>query len=199
MRAVRTHRSANAFCDDEAGAVAGAFGELPHPPAKVWRAITQPEHLAHWFPADVTIDGDHIARRSWRDLQHLNVVACEHLIEAAGELRVPIAYQKPERAGPVLQVGEEIAGLLGNPCAVRVGGHAEHVHEPGADLHHEEDVRPAQRDGVHREEVTRQRARGVGAEEIAPAVVGASRCRAQARSFQDAADRRSADLVAQVP
>ncbi|GAA2833454.1 SRPBCC domain-containing protein [Nonomuraea rubra] len=33
---------------------------LPHPPHKVWRAITQPEHLAAWFPADVTIDGDRI-------------------------------------------------------------------------------------------------------------------------------------------
>ncbi|MEV4108317.1 SRPBCC domain-containing protein [Nonomuraea sp. NPDC049695] len=33
---------------------------LPHPPEKVWRAITDPRHLAHWFPATVTIDGDHI-------------------------------------------------------------------------------------------------------------------------------------------
>ncbi|SEH01472.1 Uncharacterized conserved protein YndB, AHSA1/START domain [Nonomuraea solani] len=33
---------------------------LPHPPAKVWRAITDPQHLAHWFPADITINGDHI-------------------------------------------------------------------------------------------------------------------------------------------
>ncbi|MBF8194387.1 SRPBCC family protein [Nonomuraea sp. K274] len=33
---------------------------LPHPPAKVWRAITEPQHLAHWFPAEVTIDGDRI-------------------------------------------------------------------------------------------------------------------------------------------
>ncbi|MEV0387963.1 SRPBCC domain-containing protein [Nonomuraea sp. NPDC050643] len=33
---------------------------LPHPPAKVWRAITDPQHLTHWFPADVTIDGDRI-------------------------------------------------------------------------------------------------------------------------------------------
>jgi uncharacterized protein YndB with AHSA1/START domain len=30
--------------------------ELRHPPEKVWRAITQPEHLAHWFPT--TIEGD---------------------------------------------------------------------------------------------------------------------------------------------
>jgi Activator of Hsp90 ATPase homolog 1-like protein len=32
---------------------------LPHPPAKVWRALTEPEHLAAWFPT--TIDG-HAAR-----------------------------------------------------------------------------------------------------------------------------------------
>ncbi|GAA3220528.1 hypothetical protein GCM10020216_031440 [Nonomuraea helvata] len=65
--------------------------------------------------------------------------------------------------------------MLGNPCAIRVSGPAEHVHEPGADLHHEEDVQPAQRDGVHREEITSQRARGVGADEITPTIIGTSR------------------------
>jgi uncharacterized protein YndB with AHSA1/START domain len=29
---------------------------LPHPPEKVWRALTEPEHLDAWFPT--TIDGD---------------------------------------------------------------------------------------------------------------------------------------------
>jgi uncharacterized protein YndB with AHSA1/START domain len=29
---------------------------LPHPPQKVWRALTQEEHLAAWFPT--TIEGD---------------------------------------------------------------------------------------------------------------------------------------------
>jgi uncharacterized protein YndB with AHSA1/START domain len=29
---------------------------LPHPPSKVWRALTEPEHLAAWFPT--TIDGE---------------------------------------------------------------------------------------------------------------------------------------------
>jgi uncharacterized protein YndB with AHSA1/START domain len=27
--------------------------ELAHPPEKVWRAITESEHLHHWFPADI--------------------------------------------------------------------------------------------------------------------------------------------------
>lgn len=29
---------------------------LPHPQEKVWRAVTEPEHLAHWFPT--TIEGE---------------------------------------------------------------------------------------------------------------------------------------------
>ena len=26
---------------------------LPHPPEKVWRAVTEPEHLAAWFPTEI--------------------------------------------------------------------------------------------------------------------------------------------------
>jgi uncharacterized protein YndB with AHSA1/START domain len=29
---------------------------LPHPPSKVWRAITEPEHLAHWFPDTIHVE-----------------------------------------------------------------------------------------------------------------------------------------------
>ncbi|MFG2653220.1 SRPBCC family protein [Streptomyces sp. NPDC048436] len=29
---------------------------LAHPPARVWAAITRPEHLAQWFPSEVTVD-----------------------------------------------------------------------------------------------------------------------------------------------
>jgi uncharacterized protein YndB with AHSA1/START domain len=28
---------------------------LPHPPEKVWRAITEPEHLAAWFPDTIVV------------------------------------------------------------------------------------------------------------------------------------------------
>ena len=27
--------------------------QLPHPPDKVWRAVTEPEHLAAWFPQEI--------------------------------------------------------------------------------------------------------------------------------------------------
>jgi uncharacterized protein YndB with AHSA1/START domain len=27
--------------------------QLPHPPEKVWRALTEPEHLSAWFPTDI--------------------------------------------------------------------------------------------------------------------------------------------------
>ncbi len=29
---------------------------LPHPPEKVWRALTEPQHLARWFPT--TLEGE---------------------------------------------------------------------------------------------------------------------------------------------
>jgi len=32
---------------------------LPHPPQRVWRALTEPEHIAAWFPT--TIDGERAA------------------------------------------------------------------------------------------------------------------------------------------
>jgi hypothetical protein len=54
------------------------------------------------------------------------------------------------------QVSEEVTGLLGDPGAIRAGGHTGHMHEPCADLHDEEDEQPAQCDHVDGEEVTRQ-------------------------------------------
>ena len=37
---------------------------LPHPPEKVWRAITEPEHLRAWFPT--TVDGERAAGAALR-------------------------------------------------------------------------------------------------------------------------------------
>jgi uncharacterized protein YndB with AHSA1/START domain len=37
---------------------------LPHPPERVWRALTEPEHLAAWFPT--TIEGERAAGAALR-------------------------------------------------------------------------------------------------------------------------------------
>jgi uncharacterized protein YndB with AHSA1/START domain len=29
---------------------------LAHPPEKVWRAVTEPEHLEHWFPDTIVVE-----------------------------------------------------------------------------------------------------------------------------------------------
>ncbi len=39
--------------DDGPRLVARFERSLPHSPAKVWRALTESEHLHHWFPADI--------------------------------------------------------------------------------------------------------------------------------------------------
>ncbi len=56
---------------------------LPHPPAKVWRALTEPEHLAAWFPT--TVEGDltpgATLRYNFREMNlpgfEGNVLACD--------------------------------------------------------------------------------------------------------------------------
>ncbi|WP_432420569.1 SRPBCC domain-containing protein [Nocardia carnea] len=53
---------------------------LAHPPAKVWRALTESEHLRHWFPADILGErraGAEVRFRLWP----------ESVEQAAGELR----------------------------------------------------------------------------------------------------------------
>src|SRR5947209_4632729 len=58
---------------------------LPHPPEKVWRALTEPEHLKAWFPND--IDGE---RKEGATLRH--VFRNDEAPDMAGEMRV---YEPP--------------------------------------------------------------------------------------------------------
>lgn len=58
---------------------------LPHPPAKVWRALTEPEHLDAWFPT--TIEGERAAGARLRFAHRDNVVE-----PAEGEM---LAFEPP--------------------------------------------------------------------------------------------------------
>ena len=69
---------------------------LAHPPDKVWRAITESEHLHHWFPADLIGDraaGAHLTIRFWPEA----VEQAGAEIEAAG-----VALDDPSLPGTVL-------------------------------------------------------------------------------------------------
>ena len=62
--------------------------------------------------------------------------------------------KKPIRSA---KVHEQVAGLLGGPYAVRVGGDAEDVHVPGRHLHDEQDVQAFEEDRVDVEECAARR------------------------------------------
>ena len=98
------------------------------------------------------------------------------------------------------EVHQQVAGLLGGPESVGMGGHAQHVQGAVADLEGEQDVESPQRErAVDVEEVDCEHAGGLGAQELPPAGVGEPRRRWwDAVALEDPADRRGADAVAEV-
>ena len=54
--------------DTQAGPRLRFVRRVPHPPAKVWRALTEPEQLAHWFPGGA-IEGEVLERQEERVLE----------------------------------------------------------------------------------------------------------------------------------
>ncbi|GDY52139.1 hypothetical protein SVIO_027620 [Streptomyces violaceusniger] len=55
--------------------------------------------------------------------------------------------------GSVLQVHEQVAGELGDPCSGGACGDAQDMDAPGGNLHDEEDVETLEEDGLHVHEV----------------------------------------------
>jgi hypothetical protein len=60
-------------------------------------------------------------RRPDRRPDRLRAVTGEDAVERGGELAVPVANQEVEPAGPLAEVHEEVAGLLGGPGSGRMG------------------------------------------------------------------------------
>ena len=54
-------------------------------------------------------------RRSHRRAQHRQSLGGEDGVECGGELRVPIADQKPEPVDAIIETHEQVTGLLGHP------------------------------------------------------------------------------------
>jgi hypothetical protein len=101
--------------------------------------------------------GDRVrCRRTYRRLANRDAFAAEDGVEVACELAVAVADQETQRRWALAERPGELAGLLGDPDAARIGGAAGEVDTPSVELDEEEHVQPLQRDGVDGEEVNRR-------------------------------------------
>ena len=117
--------------------------------------------------------------------------------DGGGELVVVVADQEPERPVGVVEVHEQVAGLLGQPRSGRVRGDAQDVHSAGGVLDDEERVEPVQRDRVAMEQVAGQDRLGLRVEELGPGRPAPPRRRLDARRVENPPHCGGADLVAE--
>ena len=130
-------------------------------------------------------------------LMILTSMAVKTASKAAVNLASRSRMRNRKRAAGVVEVHEQVAGLLGEPGAGGVGGDAEDVHAAGGVLDDEERVEPVQGDGVEVEQVAGQDGVRLGVQELAPRWSGSPRCGVDPGGVQDRPDGGGADLVAE--
>jgi hypothetical protein len=135
--------------------------------------------------------------RTGRDLHNADAFGGEHGVESGGELGIPIADQEVEGADLLTEVDQQSAGGLGGLGRGRVSGGPQDVHRAGPDLHDEQDIDSAQRDGVEGEQVGGQQSGGLSAQQGPPSGVGPAWCWAEPSGDQDPADRAGAYAVSE--
>ena len=124
--------------------VRGVHGKHP---AQV--SLTEDQHPV----GDFGTDGQHEALGEAvrpgtprRDLHHLNARTGQDRVERCRELSGPITDEEPEPGGVFTDVHDEVAGLLGGPGPIGMPGDAKDMQVAVADLEHEQDVQPPQRE-----------------------------------------------------
>ena len=103
--------------------------------------------------------------RARRDLDHGDAFGGEDGIKGRGEFAVPVTDHKAEGADAVTEVYQQVASGLSGPGRCGMGGDAEEMDPAGADFHHKQNVKAAQRDGVEGEEVGGRQSGGLSAQE----------------------------------
>jgi hypothetical protein len=148
----------------------------------------------------IAADGPHPAlservrvRRSNRRPDHLDPLGAEDFVEGAAELRVTIVDQQLKLRLMLAQLHGEIARLLADPDAVRVGCAGDELEPAGRERDEEEDVDPPQRERLDREEITGERAGGLLAQERPPRLPSAFGSRRDVSDAQHLADRGRRD------
>ena len=71
-----------------------------------------------------------------RGAEDADVGTGEHRVEGCGELAAAVADQEPKLVGPVAELHQQVAGLLGDPGLGGMGGDPGEVHAAAAVLDH---------------------------------------------------------------
>jgi hypothetical protein len=102
-----------------------------------------------------------LGQRGW-DLHGADPGVGENGVERVAELISSVTDEEPEGGGSVVEVHQQVAGLLGCPCSGRMARRSEDMHVAAANLESEEHVDPLQGDrAVDVEEVHGQHAGGL--------------------------------------
>jgi hypothetical protein len=125
------------------------------------------------------------ARGLRRCLDDLDARGGEYGVEDGGELGVPVAQREPRLVCSLVEVDQQVPGLLGDPDAGGVSGHADDVGPAGRQFYEEQYVDPFEEHRVDGEGVARQDAVGLGGQEPLPGRSRSSRCRVDAGLVQD--------------
>jgi hypothetical protein len=144
-------------------------GELGHRLAEM--PFAEDQHMIQALPAKRAHEplGRCVrTRRPDRRLDDSHGIPGEDIVEGRGELAVPVADQEPEPAGAVVEIDQQVAGLLGGPGPDRVRGDAEDVHGPGLELQREQHIQALQQHSIDVQEVTGQYAGCLSGQELPP-------------------------------
>src|SRR4051794_34306649 len=91
--------------------------------------------------------GDAVRSRTSRwDLHGINAVSGHDSIKRGGELAGAVADEEPKCRGVLVEVHQQVTGLLSGPGPGRVAPRSEYVHVAAANLEGEEHVDPFQGD-----------------------------------------------------
>jgi hypothetical protein len=120
-----------------------------------------------------------------RSLDHVDAFGGEHRVERGSELRVAVAQQEPQRSSALVEVHQQVPGLLGHPGAGRMRGHPDQVDPAGGDLHEEQHVDPPEEHGIDGEEIAGQHRVRLGGQKLRPGRPAAPRRRVDAGLVED--------------
>ncbi len=134
-------------------------------------SLVDHQYAVEEFAANVADEafGDGIGPwRTHRGLDDADVDGGECGVKGGRELGVAVPDEEPEPSVGVVEVHEQVAGLLDKPGAGGVGGDAEQVDPAGGVLDDEERVQAPETDGVEVEQVAGEDRLCLCAEELHP-------------------------------